>query len=115
MRAARTLRDAARTMAKAALLAPIHGYRLFLSPLLGPACRFEPSCSAYALEAIRLHGPARGLLMAARRLTKCRPGGGSGFDPVPPLARHALSDVETLGGPGAGPDHTARATDGSTR
>ena len=70
------------------LSAPIVGYRRFVSPLLPPACRFHPSCSAYALEALRTHGPVKGLLLAVRRLLRCHPftflGGGSGIDPVPP-------------------------------
>jgi uncharacterized protein len=71
--------------------APIHAYRRFISPLMPPSCRFEPSCSVYALEAIKVHGPARGLALAARRLSRCHPiswlGGSSGFDPVP-LRKH---------------------------
>jgi putative membrane protein insertion efficiency factor len=71
-----------------ALSAPIVGYRRLISPLLPPACRFHPSCSAYALEALQTHGPAKGLLLAVRRLLRCHPftflGGGSGIDPVPP-------------------------------
>ena len=71
--------------------APIQVYRRFISPLTPPSCRFEPSCSAYALEAIKTHGPARGLWLAARRLSRCHPiswlGGSSGFDPVP-LRKH---------------------------
>ena len=54
-----------------ALSAPIHFYRRFLSPLMPPACRFQPSCSAYALEAIKTHGPARGLWLAARQFAIC--------------------------------------------
>ena len=64
-------------------VAPIRFYRLFISPLLPPACRFSPSCSAYALEAILLHGPLKGGWLALRRLARCHPWGGSGFDPVP--------------------------------
>ena len=75
-------------MAVAALTAPIHFYRRFISPLFPPACRFQPTCSRYAIEAIETHGPARGLFLALRRLAKCHPitwlGGSSGFDPVPP-------------------------------
>jgi hypothetical protein len=74
------------------LRAPIHFYRRFISPLIPPSCRFEPSCSTYALEAIKVHGPARGLLLAARRLSRCHPiswlGGSSGFDPVPSRKHH---------------------------
>ena len=70
------------------LIALIRGYQLVLSPFLGGACRFQPSCSAYAREAIERHGAWRGSLLAARRLSKCHPFGASGFDPVPetPLA-----------------------------
>lgn len=64
---------------------PIRFYRRALSPLLPPACRFEPSCSRYALDALELHGAARGLWLAARRLGRCQPWGGHGHDPVPPL------------------------------
>ena len=93
---ARTDRGSGRIVLEALALAPIHFYRLVVSPLLGPACRFEPSCSAYAVEAIREHGPGRGLWLAIKRLARCRPGGGAGFDPVPPLAQYRLSDVEPL-------------------
>lgn len=67
--------------------APIHVYRLALSPLLGPRCRFYPSCSAYALEAIERHGALRGLALALRRLARCHPWHPGGYDPVP--AGHA--------------------------
>src|SRR5690242_5572535 len=66
----------------------VAAYRLVLSPVLfswwGPACRFEPTCSAYAAEAITRYGIGRGGWMALRRLAKCRPLGGWGFDPLPP-------------------------------
>ena len=65
------------------MLVFIAGYRRFGSPLLGGHCRFEPSCSCYARDAIELHGPWRGGLLAIRRICRCRPGGGAGFDPVP--------------------------------
>ena len=58
-------------------------YQLALSPIFGGACRFEPSCSHYAIEAVRRHGAARGSLLAGRRLSRCHPLGASGFDPVP--------------------------------
>ena len=71
----------------ALLSAPIRTYRALISPLMPHACRFSPSCSVYALEALRLHGPVRGLWLALRRLSRCHPiswlGGSSGFDPVP--------------------------------
>jgi len=66
------------------LIAVVQIYRLVLSPLLPPSCRFEPSCSRYALAALREHGAARGGWLSIRRLFRCRPGGGSGYDPVPP-------------------------------
>ena len=82
------LRAIARRFAVVALGVPIHAYRLVLSPLLPPSCRFQPTCSAYALEALSRHGPVKGLLLAIRRLSRCHPiawlGGRSGFDPVPP-------------------------------
>jgi len=61
------------------------GYRKFISPLLGARCRFYPSCSAYALEAVQVHGAARGSWLAARRLIKCQPFHPGGLDPVPPV------------------------------
>ena len=80
-------------LAIAALSAPIHFYRRFLSPLTPPSCRFQPTCSAYALEAIATHGPVRGLGLAVKRIARCHPiswlGGSSGFDPVPKHHPHA--------------------------
>jgi putative membrane protein insertion efficiency factor len=61
----------------------IRGYQLTLSPLLGPACRFYPSCSEYAIQAITRHGPLRGMWYALRRLLRCHPFHQGGFDPVP--------------------------------
>ena len=66
------------------LMALITGYRRFISPLLGPRCRFAPSCSAYALEAVREHGALRGIWLAVRRIGRCHPFNPGGFDPVPP-------------------------------
>lgn len=63
--------------------AGLRAYKLTLSPMLGNACRFAPSCSEYAAEALIAHGPVRGAGFALRRICRCRPGGGSGFDPVP--------------------------------
>ena len=65
------------------LIGAVRAYRLLLSPWLGRNCRFQPTCSAYALEALQRHGAWRGSVLAARRLARCHPFGGSGFDPVP--------------------------------
>lgn len=65
------------------LLLPIYFYRACISPLLPPACRFTPTCSQYAIEAIKKHGPVKGLYLAIRRILRCHPWGGSGYDPVP--------------------------------
>ncbi|MGE0859989.1 MAG: membrane protein insertion efficiency factor YidD [Gammaproteobacteria bacterium] len=66
------------------LLGLVAFYRLALSPLIGPRCRYTPTCSEYAAEALRQYGAARGAWLAARRLARCHPWGGSGYDPVPP-------------------------------
>ena len=66
------------------LLVPIRLYRALLSPLLPPLCRFHPSCSAYAMQALETHGPVRGLWLAVRRLMRCHPFHPGGLDPVPP-------------------------------
>lgn len=58
-------------------------YRLTLGPLLGPRCRFLPTCSDYALSALKSHGPWRGSLLAGKRILRCHPWGSSGYDPVP--------------------------------
>jgi putative membrane protein insertion efficiency factor len=71
------------------LIAPIRFYRYFVSPMLPPSCRFTPTCSQYAIEAIQKHGALKGLVLAIRRLVRCHPitwlGGSHGYDPVPPL------------------------------
>jgi len=68
------------------LLGLIRAYQFLGSPILGGACRFQPSCSAYAREAIEVHGAARGSWLALRRIARCHPFGGHGIDAVPPLA-----------------------------
>ncbi|MDO5036253.1 MAG: membrane protein insertion efficiency factor YidD [Porphyromonas sp.] len=65
------------------LLQPIRFYQRFISPFLPPSCRFTPTCSAYAVEALKKHGPIKGLLLAIWRILRCNPWGGSGYDPVP--------------------------------
>ena len=66
------------------LLVLLEGYRRWISPLLGPRCRFAPSCSAYAAEAVRVHGAAVGSWLAVRRIARCHPFHPGGHDPVPP-------------------------------
>ena len=67
------------------LTAPIRAYQWTISPLLGINCRFAPSCSAYAIEAIATHGAACGLWLGLKRILRCHPWGGAGYDPVPPV------------------------------
>ena len=79
---------------KRLLLLLLRGYQLGISPFLGQNCRFYPSCSDYAAQAIDLHGPAHGSLLAARRLCKCHPWHPGGLDPVPAPAQssgHSLN------------------------
>jgi uncharacterized protein len=78
-------------IAQAFLLALIHVYRAVLSPFLGGQCRFHPTCSAFALQAIREWGPWRGTWMAVRRIARCHPFAKGGLDPVPPNPRRATT------------------------
>jgi uncharacterized protein len=74
---------ARKSLAAAALIAAIKAYQLTLSPWLGRQCRYLPTCSAYAEEAVRRFGARRGAWLAAKRLGRCHPWGSSGYDPVP--------------------------------
>ena len=65
------------------LLGLVALYRVAISPWLGNNCRFEPSCSAYAMEALKVHGAFRGTMLTAQRIARCHPWGGFGYDPVP--------------------------------
>lgn len=80
---------------KPLLLLLVRFYRLILSPVLlasfGPACRYEPSCSAYMIQAIETHGAMRGSIFGLKRLCRCHPWGGSGYDPVPPSPSSSAS------------------------
>ncbi len=67
------------------------GYQLLISPLLGPNCRYTPSCSAYAIEALKIHGGLKGGWLAIKRIGRCHPWGGLGHDPVP-CGDHNCSD-----------------------
>ena len=70
---------------KILLLALVKGYRLFISPLTPPSCRFIPTCSQYALDAIDIHGPLKGTWLSTKRICRCHPFCEGGYDPVPKL------------------------------
>ncbi len=74
---------------KYVLIALLRVYRTFISPLYGQVCRYHPSCSAYALEAVTVHGSVRGSWLAVRRLARCHPWAAGGFDPVPAAAERS--------------------------
>ena len=76
------------TLPQRLLMAIVHGYRLLLSPWLGNSCRFEPTCSAYSLQALECHGAAAGTYLTLRRLARCHPFCSGGYDPVPAHASH---------------------------
>ncbi len=65
------------------LLAPVYFYTYSISPLLPPACRYTPTCSEYTIQAIKKYGPFKGGVLAIKRILRCNPWGGSGYDPVP--------------------------------
>lgn len=79
MKAAKLIRSVLVTI----LILPVRFHQKFISPLTPPSCRFTPTCSQYAVEALRKHGPVKGLWLAIRRILRCHPWGGSGYDPVP--------------------------------
>ncbi|WP_348762408.1 membrane protein insertion efficiency factor YidD [uncultured Salinisphaera sp.] len=83
----RTLSARVRSVSIRALQAPIVFYRRVISPLLGPRCRFYPTCSQYALTALSRHGPIKGLGLAVWRILRCHPLNRGGHDPVPPARR----------------------------
>lgn len=83
------------TVASAAMQAIVRGYQLLVSPMLTPSCRYLPTCSEYAIEALARRGPLRGGCLALRRLARCHPWGGSGYDPVPP--QRSPKAAETVG------------------
>ena len=70
-------------MVSGLLMALIRGYQYLLSPLLPDSCRFVPTCSQYGVEALKKYGPAKGFWLTAKRIFRCHPWGGSGYDPVP--------------------------------
>lgn len=81
---------------KALLIGLVKGYRLLLSPWLGQACRFEPTCSVYAIEALERHGAAAGSYLTLRRLARCQPWCQGGHDPVPPRKEPDVRDSRAL-------------------
>lgn len=84
-----------RDVPRVAVLATIRFYRAAVSPLLPPACRYEPSCSEYARIAVERFGATRGVWLALRRLGRCHPFGGSGYDPVPEATPPGISEAES--------------------
>lgn len=69
------------------LIMLVRGYQVALSPLMGGACRFEPSCSNYMIEALNVHGAFKGVLLGLWRILRCHPFGAHGYDPVPPKGK----------------------------
>lgn len=99
---------------KAVLVLLIRGYQLLISPLLGPRCRFYPSCSAYAVQALQVHGAVRGSWLAARRLGRCHPWNSGGVDHVPTVGESdsslAAAAADTRPSDGS-PRHPSSAED----
>lgn len=90
MKAWHTLVKGARWLVGQCLVLMVRIYQYTLSPFLGPRCRFWPSCSSYAIEAIQVHGPLKGSWMAVKRVMRCHPGSDGGMDPVPGGRSEAL-------------------------
>ncbi len=82
-------------MVRNLLIAPIRWYQRWVSPVLGRHCRFEPSCSHYAIEAIRIHGPLKGVGLAVWRLLRCQPLCRGGYDPPPPAKHRVVPPSQT--------------------
>ena len=83
--------------ASAALILLVRAYQIVLSPIMGGACRFEPSCSNYMIESLRTHGPFKGTLLGLWRILRCHPFGAHGYDPVPPRGRWRLRNEAESG------------------
>ena len=75
------------SLASSALILLVRAYQVTLSPLFGDCCRFEPSCSTYMIESLKVHGAVKGTLLGLWRLLRCHPFGSHGYDPVPPKGR----------------------------
>jgi len=70
----------------------VKGYQYAISPLFPPSCRYTPTCSSYTIQAIQIHGPFKGGLLAVKRIASCHPWGGHGHDPVPPTQSNIKND-----------------------
>lgn len=103
---ARRALEVTRRGAVTALVAVLRFYRRWISPLFPPQCRFYPSCSAYAIEALQVHGAARGVGLTLVRLVKCAPWHPGGLDPVPLPRVHRHPDTSRSGPAGSGADRT---------
>jgi len=94
------------------LRALVRGYQLLIRPIIGPNCRFEPTCSDYAIEALSVHGALRGSALAAHRILRCNPWCACGYDPVPPargrLACTPVPPTTPADGAAAGPARSGR-------
>jgi len=77
------------------LLLPVYFYKYAISPLTPASCRHVPTCSEYAVQAIKSHGPLKGFLLAARRISRCHPWGTHGYDPVPPKSKFRFKKIKT--------------------
>lgn len=84
------------------LIGFLRAYRALISPIYGQVCRYHPSCSAYALEAVTVHGSVRGSWLAARRVGRCHPWAAGGYDPVPPHSARTPAGTMPSSGPSQG-------------
>lgn len=83
-----------RKLGERTLILPIRFYQACISPMFPASCRYVPSCSQYAIEAIKIHGALKGGLLAAKRIGRCHPWGGSGYDPVPETVGKETKNIE---------------------
>ncbi|MBF2758762.1 MAG: membrane protein insertion efficiency factor YidD [Ectothiorhodospiraceae bacterium AqS1] len=95
------------------LIACVKAYRWLISPLFPPCCRYLPTCSEYAIEALQRHGALKGSILSLRRLARCHPFSASGFDPVPPAAADAFKSPSSAGE--RNPMASSKAEDEDTR
>ncbi len=91
---------------KYVLIGLLKAYRAVISPIYGQVCRYHPSCSAYALEAVTVHGSVRGSWLAVRRVGRCHPWAAGGYDPVPPRSSRVRADTVS---PEPSPGHSQGA------